>query len=413
MRRGVWGDRFGGCGELVGTGSALTLITVRRAVQDGGAAALRGGQRGRRRGGDRYGGHHRHLRRPLPRRLPPQVRQPRRAGRMFQFDSRKHALASRTGRRASQRVHTLCCRPSLAIVRISCISCPCDGMCAGSAGCVARLAPPGLVGRRQLCYTHAQHGLQPALPGRRAWQRAPKPRCARCGRTAALGADRSSYKVDVAVVYVAQTNGLIKKAIERGALLRQLRTVTGAARPCLPFTGRQRAAAVWSSVLSAVQQGAWSPCACTWGDGCTPCRACMGGRRVWFGWHIIHRAWTRGRGPWHARCDPLVLMRARPPRAGSNSGLQKNFQVIEEALGGFEKVSPAGSGGGGGAAGDGARPARALVPRPELGAEGLCVTGPKGYRHALRAALLPSCKVLRVHTARCNTGTCKRSTGLL
>ncbi len=46
-------------------------------------------------------------------------------------------------------------------------------------------------------------------------------------------------------------------------------------------------------------------------------------------------------------------MRARLPRAGSNSGLQKNFQVIEEALGGFVKVSPAGSGGGGGAAGDG------------------------------------------------------------
>ena len=39
-----------------------------------------------------------------------------------------------------------------------------------------------------------------------------------CARTAALGAERSSYKVDVAVVYIAQTNGLVKKAIERGAL---------------------------------------------------------------------------------------------------------------------------------------------------------------------------------------------------
>lgn len=43
--------------------------------------------------------------------------------------------------------------------------------------------------------------------------------CARCDRTAALGADRSSYKVDVAVVYIAATNGLVKKAIERGAPL--------------------------------------------------------------------------------------------------------------------------------------------------------------------------------------------------
>lgn len=39
-----------------------------------------------------------------------------------------------------------------------------------------------------------------------------------CARTAALGPERSSYKVDVAVVYIAQTNGLVKKAIERGAL---------------------------------------------------------------------------------------------------------------------------------------------------------------------------------------------------
>lgn len=147
------------------------------------------------------------------------------------------------------------------------VGCPCDGMCAGCAGCVARLVPPGLVGRRQPCSGHAQQGLEPALPGRRVWQRALRPRCARCGRTAALGAERSSYKVDVAVVYIAQVNGLVKKAIERGALPRKLWTATGAAGLCLPFTwvaARSSISRCGVLVLSAVQHGARSPDGCTW-----------------------------------------------------------------------------------------------------------------------------------------------------
>ena len=55
-----------------------------------------------------------------------------------------------------------------------------------------------------------------------------------CARTAALGADRSSYKVDVAVVYIAQTNGLVKKAIERGASSHPLFISLPSSRGCLP-----------------------------------------------------------------------------------------------------------------------------------------------------------------------------------